>query len=148
MRVAKTQRVRLRAGSCAGHGVFRLCADRHLVVDHQYRLRLEDSPKEHFHRPAADPLFQSVANSFGPFVVGVVLTGMGHDGRLGALQIAAAGGVILAEDPATAANSAMPRAVIETGIVSDVRPIDAMGRAVARRATDLVKLLNSRRAAK
>jgi chemotaxis response regulator CheB len=91
------------------------------------RLELLYLPPIHFLRPHLDLLFQSVAEAFGPRAVGVVLSGMGHDGAEGLKAIKAAGGTTIAEDPQTAEFPEMPKTAIQTGLVDLVLSSDTIG---------------------
>ncbi|HEY7516733.1 MAG TPA: chemotaxis protein CheB [Methylomirabilota bacterium] len=99
--------------------------DRHLIVRDGV-LALTRDATEHFHRPAVDPLFRSAAKAYGARVVGVVLSGAGHDGVEGAVTIKAAGGLVLAQDPSEARHPGMPRAAIARGVVDAVLSIDGL----------------------
>ena len=127
--------------------VYFACKDRHLLVDASLRLKFDDSPAEHFLRPAADPLFRSVARSCGSSAVALVMTGMGNDGAAGAAEIAAVGGTILAQDPATAVIGSMPNAVIAAGIVKEVLPLATIGAGLSRHVGNLQASLAARRRA-
>jgi len=127
--------------------VYFACKGRHLLIDHALRLRLDASPPEHFLRPAADPMLRSVARSLGAHAIAVVLTGMGQDGAAGAAEVAAAGGVVLVQDPTTAVVGGMPNATIELGVATAVVPLTAMGRSIARHADGLSASLRQRQRA-
>jgi two-component system chemotaxis response regulator CheB len=81
--------------------------------------------------PSADRLFASAAKHFGADLLGVVLTGMGDDGRAGARAIQQAGGSVIAESEETAVIFGMPRQVIQAGCADRVLPLPEIPRAIA-----------------
>lgn len=94
---------------------------------------IDQGPPENSCRPAVDVLFRAVASLYGPRSLGVVLTGMGQDGMLGARQLAAAGADVIAQDEATSVVWGMPGAVVNDGLASDVLPIDQIAATITHR---------------
>ncbi len=103
----------------------------HMIVDSKTKkINLIDTPPENFVKPSADPLFKSVSKIFGKNTLGIVLTGMGRDGTIGSGYVNAAGGVVFAQDPATAILPSMPASVIELKIAKKVLDIESLAKAV------------------
>jgi two-component system chemotaxis response regulator CheB len=98
----------------------------HLLLDASHRCVLSDSARVNFSRPAADPLFQSAAASFGPRVLAVVLTGRLNDASAGVVAVKQAGGVVIAQSPRTCRAPGMPRSAIESGYVDFVIDVDTI----------------------
>ncbi len=104
--------------------------NRHMMVRRMPRgdmAVLSDGLPVNGHRPSADVLFHSVAQEFGPTVVGVIMTGMGEDGAEGLGAIKAAGGMTAAQSEDTCVVSGMPRAAILKGYANKIVPLDSMG---------------------
>jgi two-component system chemotaxis response regulator CheB len=101
--------------------------DYHMLVANG-RIRLSRGPRENWARPAIDPLFRSVAESYGPEAVGIVLTGALNDGTAGLFQIKRRGGIAVVQDPKEAEAPSMPLGALETVAVDYCLPIDEIAR--------------------
>jgi two-component system chemotaxis response regulator CheB len=111
-------------------------AGRHLTfrrVDHRVVVHLDLRPLDTPHRPAVDILFQSAADVYGARTLGVVMTGMGSDGREGAAWIKARGGRILTEAEESCVVYGMPRSVVEAGLSDSSVALENMATTILER---------------
>lgn len=112
-----------------GHG--------HIVVRRQsggliVRISTETMPSGCL--PSVDPMLSSLAEACEGRALGVILSGMGRDGALGAQDLVAAGGTIYAQDADSSAVWGMPGAVARAGLASLIAPPDRLGEAVTAQA--------------
>jgi two-component system chemotaxis response regulator CheB len=105
-------------------------AGRHLTIRRNRHgepcAHLSMHPLDRNHRPSVDILFQSAAEIFGGRLLGVVMTGMGDDGREGAGWIKAQGGTVLTEAESSCIIYGMPRSVVEAGLSDRAVPLANM----------------------
>lgn len=103
---------------------------KHLALirrDHGVEVVIDDSAPIHFCKPAVDALFLSASNALDGRVLAMVLTGMGSDGKKGALAIADNGGNVIAQDEATSVIWGMPGSAANAGACAAVLPINEIG---------------------
>jgi two-component system chemotaxis response regulator CheB len=103
---------------------------KHLALikrDHGVEVVIDDSAPIHFCKPAVDALFLSASNALDGRALCIVLTGMGSDGKKGALAIADNGGNIIAQDEATSVIWGMPGSTANAGACAAVLPINEIG---------------------
>ena len=112
-------------------------AGRHLTfkrtLEGKVVVHLSVKPMDKPHRPSVDVLFQSAAETYGGRVLGVVMTGMGDDGKQGAAWIKAQGGTILTESEESCVIYGMPRSVVEAGLSDASVALDSMAEEIRKR---------------
>jgi two-component system chemotaxis response regulator CheB len=107
----------------------------HLRVTPDGRTRLSDEPEIGALRPRADLMIEDAAKVFGERTLLVVMTGMGHDGLIGAEAVRAHGGRILVEAEETCTVYGMPRAIHDAHLADEVVPLDELAQAITEEAT-------------
>jgi two-component system chemotaxis response regulator CheB len=112
--------------------------DFHLTVHKRtghYAIALDQEPLQNSHRPSADVLFRSVAETYGARALALILTGMGQDGLRGSEEISRAGGRVLVQDEATSVVWEMPGLVASAGLADAVLPLGELARELRRRTS-------------
>jgi two-component system, chemotaxis family, protein-glutamate methylesterase/glutaminase len=97
------------------------------------RIRLDRAPVSSQCLPSVDPMFDSIASLFGGRAIGIVLSGMGRDGAVGAARLVAAGAEVFAQDRASSVVWGMPGTVARAGLASLVAPADRLAERIAWR---------------
>ncbi len=107
--------------------------DYHMRVvrnNNQYIIRLNQDPPVNSCRPAVDPLFESLAETYRGKVAAVIMTGMGQDGTNGCKSLKAKGAYIIAQDEETSVVYGMPRFVAEAGLADKICPLETIAQSV------------------
>ena len=108
-----------------------VCPPQHLLeVMPDAECSVRPMEPDHRLRPI-DFFLASLADSYGPRAMVVVLTGMGRDAAAGSEAVSQAGGTVLVQSPESAEHATMPTAVIETGVADIVLPLPEVGRVIA-----------------
>jgi two-component system chemotaxis response regulator CheB len=81
----------------------------------------------------------SVAEVFGPFATGVIMTGMGQDGVEGCRAIMEAGGIVFGQDAATSVVYGMNKLAFSLGLVQEQFSVTSAGRVLHRRIQELLR---------
>jgi two-component system chemotaxis response regulator CheB len=103
----------------------------HLYVERGV-MRVTRGPKENGYRPSIDVLFRSAAESYGPSVCGVLLSGALDDGVAGMVRIRECGGFTIAQDPAEALFGDMPRNAVQADAVDAVSSAEDIATEIVR----------------
>ena len=105
-----------------------------LMVDkrHGGSIHIHESDERVNYRPSVDIAFASAAKHFGRNVLGIVLTGMGADGKEGARLLKKAGSSIWAQDEESCVIFGMPLAVIKDGLTDSVLSLTDIGPRLAK----------------
>lgn len=93
-------------------------------VARAYSILLESTAGAHELRYSrVDCTMESAARLFGRQTIGILLTGVGTDGREGMRAVSDAGGTTIAQDEATSVVHSLPLSAIDAGVVSQVLPL-------------------------
>ncbi|MGI0039397.1 MAG: protein-glutamate methylesterase/protein-glutamine glutaminase [Nitrososphaera sp.] len=110
--------------------------DYHMMVSPAHRIELNKSPKRFGVRPAINMAMVSASEVYGSRTVGVLLTGMGHDGAFGMKMIKRRGGRTAGQDEASSVVFGMAKAAVEMDAVEKLLPADMI-------ADEIVKMVGS-----
>ncbi|MEM8835210.1 MAG: chemotaxis response regulator protein-glutamate methylesterase [Planctomycetota bacterium] len=102
------------------------------TAPNRLRLLVNDLPKEALYRPSVDVLLSSAAATSGKRTLGIVATGMGEDGYLGAKELHAADGTLLAQSAETCVVYGMPKRITEEHLASASLSPDLLAQTLQR----------------
>lgn len=97
------------------------------------RIKLSKDPPVNGHRPAVNVMMNSIANTKFPSVIGVIMTGMGNDGKEGIANLKKSNnGIIISQDEQSCVVYGMPKSAVSTGIVDEVVPLKKIAEVIVK----------------
>lgn len=104
------------AGELAAPGCVYLAPDHfQCLIDSDGHIQLRKEKDQATFCPAVTPLFRSLAETYGPKAIGLLLTGMGSDGVAGLQEMRAAGAFTIVQDEASSIVFGMPKEALKAG---------------------------------
>lgn len=93
-------------------------------IGSNYYTEVSEEPKNVLHVPSVDVMVESAVEAIGGNGLGVIMTGMGSDGKIGLQKLKEKGGIVIAQDKDSCVVYGMPRAVVEANLADEVVPLD------------------------
>ena len=109
----------------------------HVTVPARGRISVTAGDATGGYLPSANLLLESAAKSYGKRCLGLILTGMGHDGAEGLLAIRTAGGRTMVQSQESCMVFGMPGAAIAKGAAEQIIHADELASAVMKLARDV-----------
>jgi two-component system, chemotaxis family, protein-glutamate methylesterase/glutaminase len=100
------------------------------VSSSQNQISISEKPEDTLHRPSVDVMINSVIKSYNKYALGVIMTGMGHDGADAIKELKIKGGYSIAQDEDTCVVYGMPKAIVDAGYADAVLPLDNIAKAI------------------
>lgn len=111
-------------------------ANYHMLVEKNGTISLSVDSRVNWSRPSIDVLFESAAQVWEEAVIAIILSGANADGAKGMRAVWEAGGLTIAQEPASAEYPVMPKAAIDAGVVNEVLSAENIGKRLANLASD------------
>ncbi|MEK7773073.1 MAG: chemotaxis response regulator protein-glutamate methylesterase [Deltaproteobacteria bacterium] len=90
----------------------------------EFYVEINDDPCNSIYKPSVDICMLSVAECYPGRSMGVILTGMGHDGLEGMRAIRQKGGKTIAQNEETCTIYGMPKAIVDAGLADKIVALD------------------------
>ncbi|WP_415890240.1 protein-glutamate methylesterase/protein-glutamine glutaminase [Neptuniibacter sp. SY11_33] len=97
------------------------------------KIRIMPGDERLTYKPSVDVTYASAAKSYGNKVLGIILTGMGADGRDGAKMLRQQGATIWAQNEASCTIYGMPQAVVNAGLANEILDLTEFGPILSNR---------------
>jgi len=111
----------------------------HMMVLPNMRIKRAEGPKRFGVKPAVNITMVSGSEVFGSNTIGVLLTGMGHDGAFGMKTIKKRGGITIAQDSSSSVIYGMPKAAIDLHVVDHTLPKEKIAKAILEEVEKLAR---------
>jgi two-component system, chemotaxis family, protein-glutamate methylesterase/glutaminase len=111
----------------------------HMLVEPNMRIKLVDGPKRFGVKPAVNMTMVSASEVFGSNTIGILLTGMGHDGAFGMKSIKKRGGKTIAQDSSSSVIYGMPKAAVDLKAVDKLLPTEKIPETIQEEVEKLAR---------
>ncbi|WP_371503807.1 chemotaxis-specific protein-glutamate methyltransferase CheB [Nitrosopumilus adriaticus] len=121
------------------HEILLAPGDYHMIVQPDKKIHLDSSEKRFGVRPSVNMTMVSASEVYGSNLVGVILTGMGHDGGFGMKSIKKRGGHTIVQNKETSVIFGMPKAVIDLNAADFILGLDKIPSKISEEVQNLVR---------
>ncbi len=91
----------------------------------------DNKPDDELYSPSINVMIDSIVKHYRGRALGIIMTGMGHDGAKAMKKLHDTGGYILSQDIDSCVVSGMPKSIIDLNIANEIHPIEKMAAAVS-----------------